>query len=225
MATAYISFEEQVRIPSDAFDLAGFRRWVHSDDYPERGKVSFINGEIVVDMSPEDLSAHAALKSDLHAHLWNFVHARKLGRCYTDGVLLINEEANVSNEPDLIFCSYESLESKRVQPREFVEGSGRLVELAGSPDIVVELVSRSSVRKDTKLLRETYFAAGIPEYWLIDARGEEIDFKLLTRGETEYVETPADAEGFRESKVLGAAFLITRLWNDLSGFEYTLSHR
>ena len=55
MSVTYVSFEEQVRIPAGALDLPGFRRWVHSDEFPERGKVSFINGEIVVDMSPEEL--------------------------------------------------------------------------------------------------------------------------------------------------------------------------
>jgi Uma2 family endonuclease len=222
MSTAYISFEEQVRIPSDAFDLPGFRRWVHSDDYPERGKISFIDGEIVVDLSPEEISSHAQLKLSIHAQLWMFVRKHKLGKCYPDGVLLINEAANFSNEPDFMYCSVDSLKSGRVQTREFVEDSGRFVELAGSPDLVVELVSRTSVRKDTKLLRDRYYAAGIGEYWLIDARGEEIDFKLLKRGKSGYLETTPDADGFLRSTVLNALFQLTRTWNEILGFEYTL---
>lgn len=222
MSTAYISFEEQVRIPSAAFDLPGFRRWVHSDEYPERGKISFIDGEIVVDMSPEEISSHASLKLALQAKIYSLVVENHLGKCYPDGVLLINEAANVSNEPDFMFCSVDSLKSGRAQAREFVADSGRFVELAGSPDLVVELVSRTSVRKDTKLLRDRYYAAGIGEYWLIDARGEEIDFKLLKRGKSGYIETTPDADGFLRSNVLNASFQLTRTWNEILGFEYTL---
>lgn len=225
MSVAYVSFEDQVRIPSDAFDLSGFRRWVHSDEYPERGKISFIDGEIVVDMSPEEISSHAMLKSDLHAQLWMFVRTHKLGVCYPDGVLLINEAAMISNEPDIMFCSTDSLKTRRVQPREFELNSGRYVELAGSPDLVVELVSRSSVRKDTRLLRDAYFAAGIDEYWLIDARGDRVEFQLLTRGENGYVPAPADSDGYQPSAVLRASFRITREWNDVTGAEYTLHDR
>ncbi|TWU09125.1 hypothetical protein CA54_43650 [Symmachiella macrocystis] len=225
MSTAYISFEEQVRIPSDAFDLPGFRRWVHSDDYPERGKISFIDGEIVVDLSPEEISSHASLKLALQTKLNSMVIEHHLGKCYPDGVLLINESANVSNEPDFMFCSIEALRSRRVQEREIVEDSRRFVELADSPDLVVELVSRTSVRKDTKLLRDRYYAAGIGEYWLIDARGEEIDFKLLKRGKSGYLETTPDADGFLRSTVLNASFQLTRTWNEILGFEYTLRDR
>src|SRR5262249_34297703 len=49
----------------------------------------------------------------------------------------------------------------------------------GRPDWVVEIVSRSTVHKDTQRLRTLYHRAGIPEYWLIDARGAEIEFQIL----------------------------------------------
>jgi Uma2 family endonuclease len=37
------------------------------------------------------------------------------------------------------------------------------MELEGTPDWVLEVVSQSSVAKDTKWLRESYHKAGIPE--------------------------------------------------------------
>ena len=50
----------------------------------------------------------------------------------------------------------------------------------------MEIVSPSSVSKDKKHLRECYYRAGIPEYWLIDARGEDVEFDILRRGEEKY---------------------------------------
>src|SRR5256885_8764701 len=46
------------------------------------------------------------------------------------------------------------------------------LELEGTPDMVLEVVSESSVQKDTKRLRQLYWQAGIREYWLVDARRE-----------------------------------------------------
>ena len=43
-----------IRIPARAATLAGFRAWALSDEFPERGRFSFINGELFVDMSPEE---------------------------------------------------------------------------------------------------------------------------------------------------------------------------
>jgi Uma2 family endonuclease len=41
--------------------------------------------------------------------------------------------------------------------------------------MVLEVVSASSVEPDTQTLRELYWAAGIKEYWLVDARGGPSD--------------------------------------------------
>ena len=41
---------------------------------------------------------------------------------------------------------------------------GGYVEVEGSPDMVLEVISDSSVRKDDVLLRQGYWDAGIGEY-------------------------------------------------------------
>jgi hypothetical protein len=54
MASSVI-FEERVEIPY-FHSLAEFRAWALSDDFPERGRIDYIDGRIEVDMSPENLS-------------------------------------------------------------------------------------------------------------------------------------------------------------------------
>ena len=54
--------------------------------------------------------------------------------------------------------------------------------LEGSPDLVIEVVSDGSVRKDMVRLRDQYWQAGIQEYWLIDVRGEHLLFDILRPG-------------------------------------------
>src|SRR5437016_3660918 len=44
-----------LRIPADAHTHAGFRSWVRSDACPEKLPVMFLNGEIYIDMSMEEI--------------------------------------------------------------------------------------------------------------------------------------------------------------------------
>lgn len=221
MATG-LFIEGNIRVPSDIYDLAGFRRWVHSESFPNRGAFAYLGGEVFADMSPEELQTHNKLKRVITSYLGVWADSRVLGDVLADGALLTNEDADVSTEPDLMFCSWESLESGRVRYAEAVEGSERYVEVVGSPDLVVEIVSRSSVYKDTQALPPLYFAAGVSEYWLIDARGGEIEFRLLARGEASWQDVEPDSDGYYRSDVLGGTFRLTRDLNRVGGFRYEL---
>ena len=213
-----------VRVPAGALTLAGFRAWATSPAFPEHVRATFLNGELYLDMSNEDPETHAEVKGEVYAVLRLVVRGERLGKIYPDGVLVSNEAAEVSNNPDAFFCSRESLRAGRVRviPREGQEGRYR--EIEGTPDWVLEVVSDSSVNKDTKKLREAYHAAGIPEYWLVDARGEEITFAILTWRKAHYVAEKAKG-GWRRSKVFGRAFRLTRRRDEFGLWEYTLEMR
>src|SRR5690606_19683273 len=142
----------------------------------------YINGEILLDMSPEELETHNKVKVEVSRSLGNLVLDLDLGEFYGDGTLVTNVVAGLSTEPDGTYVSWEGFEAGRVRLIPRKDRPGQYVEMEGTPDWVLEVVSRSSVQKDTRLLREAYHAAGIPEYWLIDARYEnEIDFQVLRR--------------------------------------------
>jgi hypothetical protein len=62
---------------------------------------------------------------------------------------------------------------------------GGFIEVEGAADLVVEILSDSSVGKDTRRLPEAYAKAGVGELWLVDARrcgagDEQPEFRLLT---------------------------------------------
>ncbi len=225
MAAKSILFDNRVRVPADVFDLASFRRWATSDDFPEEGRISFLDGQLEIDMSPEELASHVDPKGDVFGAIWAIIRERDLGKVYVDGARLTNEVANISNEPDLMFCSWETLESGRVSIVESVPGTERYLEIVGAPDCVVEIVSKSSVSKDTRVLKKKYFQAGIDEYWLIDARKAEIDFQLLARGESGYEPVSADRQGYRKSSVFPLKFKLTRERDRIGHWRYTLLHR
>ncbi|MEX1096696.1 MAG: Uma2 family endonuclease [Planctomycetales bacterium] len=228
MATVSLSTlddPEVLVIPAGIRDLRSFRDWAHSDAFPDRGRISYLRGEIIVDMSAEEVESHNKVVTELTRGIATIVKADDRGELLIERVLFINSEADISNEPDLIFCAWATLTSGRAAYCEYVAGSGRYVEVYGSPDLIVEIVSRSSVKKDTKLLFEGYFNAGVREYWLIDARGPEIDFRIHRRGRGRFQRIKPDQEGFVRSQVLGRAFRLTRAQNPIGSWRYELLGR
>jgi Uma2 family endonuclease len=93
------------------------------------------------------------------------------------------------------------------------------------PDLVCEIVSNSSIRKDTVLLRKTYYDAGIPEYWLIDGRSKSLKFQILVRGRSGYVVCKTDADGYSRSRVLECDFRLVRQKNAIGTVCYRLLNR
>lgn len=202
-----VVFEERVEIPMALRSLADFRRWATSDDFPEQGRIDYIGGRIEVDMSPEDFFCHATLKVEIAAALHRRVKVENLGHVVTDRTRVSSVEGDLSVEPDIAFISHETLRTGRARlvPKAGSE-RGRYIELEGAADLVVEIVSDSSVQKDTRRLPEAYFRAGVAEFWLVDARGESLVFRIHVRGESGFEAVEPDSEGFQPSGVLTCSY-------------------
>jgi Uma2 family endonuclease len=211
-------------VPAAAYTLTGFRAWAMSEAFPEVGRISYLGGELYIDMSPEELESHTRVKGEVTAALITLARETQAGVVFPDGSLLTNEAADLSTEPDVTFVAWEALESgrDRLTPRE--DEQGQYMELVGTPDLVVEVVSKHSVNKDTKKLRDRYHRAGIPEYWLIDARGEAIDFQLLRHGPRGYT-AARPRGGWLVSPVLGRRVKLTRRRGRMNLWQYTLQIR
>jgi Uma2 family endonuclease len=213
-----------LRIPPTAFTLEGFRTWVTADDFPEKLRVTLVDHEVYLDMSKEELEYHAAVKAEICRVLMNLIRTLLLGRFYLDGVLVSNEAAGVATNPDATFISWASLEKGLAHLVPRTGARRQYIEIEGKPDWVLEIVSDSSVVKDTQPLRAAYHRAGIPEYWLVDARGAEILFQILQWRKTGYVAVPKRG-GWQRSPVFGRHFRLVRETARLGLWEYTLQMR
>jgi Uma2 family endonuclease len=208
-----------VTVPAWVTTLDAFLDWRQSDEVPEEARVCFFNGEPWVDLSMEELYTHAALKGEIAAVLHTIVRREKLGRVFPDGVLLVNRTADLAAEPDSIFVSEASFAAGRVEEVEG-KGGGEMA-LEGSPDVVVEVVSTSSVKKDYQILLEKYFLAGVAEYWLVDARGDGIEFTIYRRGSKKYSRARVQ-DGWVKSAAFGKAFRLVRGADPRGRAEFTL---
>jgi Uma2 family endonuclease len=187
------------QVPLSAHALPGFREWART--LPEKAKVALIDGEVFIDMSNEDFERHVSLKGAIFAAIYRIVMDEDLGQVYQDGGLVTNEAAKLASNPDAVAVLWKTLESGRVKLH---SDDGKCTELQGSPDWVLEVVSPSSVTKDTRRLRRTYHAASIPEYWIADAR-RNLSFTILHHRKSGYV-AAADEDGWQWSKVYDRYF-------------------
>jgi Uma2 family endonuclease len=156
-----------------------------------------------VDLTTEEFLTHNQVKAAFDYAIMSVVNPASLGRYVPDRMLLTNAAANLNTEPDGLFCTWDTLRTGRVRLVER-EGQG-VMELESSPDQVLEIVSKTSIRKDTVLLCDLYFKAGIAEYWLVDVRDGALSFDILQRTPEGYVPVLA-ADGWIVSKVFGKKF-------------------
>lgn len=205
--------------------LDRFREWAHSDYYPEHGKFSYVQGVLDGEMSPESLHEHNYVKGRLTVTLGSLLDELQCGQLYMDGSLFVNESVGVATEPDIMFCKWDTLQSGRVKLQSYKKSTKGTVEVHGTPDLMIEIISPSSVVKDKVRLKKAYFECGIPEYWLIDARGSKLDFKLFVRGATEFISTTQHSDGYLFSPFFNRAFRLERTPHPLVNFQYQLLHR
>jgi Uma2 family endonuclease len=193
---------DAIRIPPEAVDdFDAFRRWTKSKDFPERGEYAFLGGDLWADVTMETL-IHNQFKLQITAVLsLMVVEALKLGYFFSDRMRLVHEAVNLSSEPDAMFASHESVRSGRMR----WERGRESLEVIGTPDMVLEIVSTTSERKDSVLLRELYAEAGIAEYWLVNPLRGQLSFDILRLSRGRYVATRKSA-GWIKSAVFGKSF-------------------
>jgi hypothetical protein len=60
-----LTIDDRVTIPGTAFDHPGYRLWVMSPAYPEDVRTTYVEGEVLVEMSPESGETHNKVKTAL----------------------------------------------------------------------------------------------------------------------------------------------------------------
>lgn len=68
------------------------------------------------------------------------------------------------------------------------------------PDLVIEVVSESSRDRDYTEKRDEYWSLGVREYWIVDAKLEQV--LILRRGRTQWIEKSLGPKDVCETKLL-----------------------
>jgi Uma2 family endonuclease len=127
---------------------------------------------------------HQRIVGRLHILLFRSLQERGLGEVLLapcDAVL----DEHTALQPDLLFVR---AERAGVVEREYVRGA---------PDLVVEVLSESTRRKDVVRKARLYARAGVPWYWIVDPEVGRVEFLRREGGGYELAgsaERPAHAE-------------------------------
>jgi Uma2 family endonuclease len=123
---------------------------------PNDKKVELIDGVIIV--SPPPMDSHERLQIFLLRLLGEFVELFDLGEIRGSRTAVVLADDQVY-EPDILFVIRERVG--------IIEDRG----VFGAPDLVVEILSASTVAHDRGTKFHTYQKAGVRELWLIDPYG------------------------------------------------------
>ena len=99
------------------------------------------------------------------------------------------------------------------------------MELEGSPDMVLEVVSPTSVEKDTVLLPSLYHKAGVREYWLVNPLGDEPEFTIHRFLPKKYTLIRPDGDGWVRSPIFQRSFRLAKEDTEFDFSEFTLEMR
>ncbi|MBI3408080.1 MAG: Uma2 family endonuclease [Planctomycetes bacterium] len=210
-------------IPVSAQTLAGFRAWATSDEFPKRGHISFLDGEIIIDTSPERLETHGLVKNEIATAITLLNKRIRRGIYLPDRTLVSNKDAGLSTEPDGAFVTKTTVRTGKARFVYTETEPKNIKEIEGTPDWVLEVISPGSEKKDNQLM-EMYHKAGIPEFWLVDAREEDLVFVILLHTPKKY--RPAPRRGvWHYSRVFKRWFRLRRKKGILDIWEYHLDSK
>ena len=165
------------------------------EDYaslPDDERRELIDGELIPMPSPTAL--HQTLLKNLAA-AFMVLESRGLGTMFFAPLDVILSNFDVV-QPDLIFVS--NARAHIIQDY-----------IRGAPDLLVEILSPSTERRDRIVKRELYARHGVPEYWLIDPYAKTITVLIL------------GADGYDTRAVYGASDTLAS--PTLPGFELDVS--
>jgi Uma2 family endonuclease len=175
------------------------KRWTYEEYYRlnDDQRYEIIDGNLL--MAPAPDTWHQSWIGELHMILQNHVKGRRLGKVFVSPVDVVLDSENTV-QPDLVFVSSANLGI--IQQRA----------IFGTPDLLVEIVSPSSVRRDRYEKKELYARFGVKEYWIGDPANKTIEVLTLKEGRHE-LHSCAEEKGRLASLVLAG------LEFDLSEFQ------
>jgi Uma2 family endonuclease len=149
---------------------------VYSWDEDVRAEI--IEGELFM-MAPPD-RAHQDISRELFGPLYNFLKGKTCKAYAAPFGVRPFPKADLSDdtlvEPDIVVvCDPSQLDKRGCN---------------GAPNLVIEILSPSTSRKDQKIKFRLYQKAGVQEYWIVDPESRVVQVHILNNGN--YITTVYD---------------------------------
>ncbi len=125
-----------------------------------------LKGALVRKSSPTLI--HQRISRKLLLAFENYILQKKCGEIFYAPLDVVLDEENAP-QPDLVYVSHAN--SAVLNEQEWV--------IVGTPDLVVEILSPSTAKRDRTLKKDLYEAFGVQEYWLVDPGNKTIEVYTL----------------------------------------------
>ncbi|MBI2767095.1 MAG: Uma2 family endonuclease [Chloroflexi bacterium] len=192
-----------VLTPSDSPEYVATARmtWDEWLDWRHNGLVEWVDG-VAYDYGSTTWE-HETIVRFLSTLLGTFAEERDAGAVIGAPYALRSVPDHIGREPDVMFIA--------TAHREYEQSRF----MTGPPDIIVEVVSEDSERRDTLTKLLEYQALGAREYWLIDSRpGERLAQFVVLDDQGKYRKADL-VDGVFHSTVLAGFWLRTDwLWEE-----------
>ncbi len=121
-------------------------------------------------MSPSPNIDHSSIVTRLIIRIGMYVTSKRLGYIFADNMDVHLPDGNTF-KPDFMFVSLANSS---------IVLKNRKGTIRGVPDFVVEICSKSTMRRDLTVKKDIYESNGVKEYWIIDPWKESISvFNLI----------------------------------------------
>ena len=152
--------------------IAATRKYTYEDyiNTPEDTRYELINGELI-ELAAAANRAHQKAVLNLGGDTNAFVKEFGLGVVHIAPRDVVLPDGSIL-QPDLLFISKGRLHIDTAK------------EIWGTPDLVAEVLSPSTARRDLTVKRDLYERHGVGEYWLVDT--EDMSVTVLLLGERGY---------------------------------------
>ncbi len=131
-------------------------------------RYEIIDGELFMVPSPNE--SHQRFLVTLTIILANHVKKNKLGSIYCAPFDVLFSEEDVV-QPDIIFVSNKN---KKIITKDNIQGV---------PDLLIEILSPGTSKRDLGIKKKLYAKNGVREYWIVDPEQETIEVLNLKKGE------------------------------------------
>ena len=142
-------------------------------------RYELLDGELILVAAPNE--DHQTVSLRMIVRMNAFVEENRLGRIFHAPYDVLFTDTEVV-QPDLLFVSTE---------RDHIRTPANI---QGAPDLVVEILSPSSSRRDWREKRELYARHGVLEYWIIDPTNRIVSVMQLQDGVLKIEQTCADGD-------------------------------
>jgi Uma2 family endonuclease len=148
-------------------------------------------------MNPAPSTYHQTVSKRLQHFLYTQIELAGLGTVFNAPIDVQLSPYDIV-QPDLVALTQDS--KAKITP----------TKILGAPELVVEILSPSSIENDSHLKRRVYERSGVAEYWIVDPFENRVTCLWLQ--DNKYVEQPTPSDELKPYSFTQVAIPMNQVW-------------